>query len=167
MSAESRGLASARICEEVAALPAWRQARVVGAFVPLATEPQIQPLWREKSDRVFCFPRVSGAEIALLRIDDRAGLDGAGWRLDAPEFAACAHVAPGDLDAILVPGLAFTRDGCRLGHGGGYYDRLLAQCAPRTAKIGVCFATQMFDALPSEPHDVRVDAVVCATLPPP
>jgi 5-formyltetrahydrofolate cyclo-ligase len=59
-----------------------------------------------------------------------------------------------------VPGLAFTRKGLRLGRGGGYYDRYLAALPPTTLKIGVCFALQLVDAMPTEPHDQRMNAVV-------
>ena len=69
-------------------------------------------------------------------------------------------VDPGAVDVILVPGLAFTRAGQRLGRGGGFYDRLLARLPAVTWKIGVCFEVQISDAVPSEPHDVTVDCVM-------
>jgi 5-formyltetrahydrofolate cyclo-ligase len=59
---------------------------------------------------------------------------------------------------VLVPGLAFDREGKRLGRGGGYYDRFLA--APElseSVKIGVCWSVQFLTNLPSEPHDVEMD----------
>ena len=59
---------------------------------------------------------------------------------------------------MLVPGLAFTGDGVRLGHGGGYYDRLLERC--RCTTVGVCFAEQIVDVLPVQSHDVKVGRVL-------
>ncbi len=67
---------------------------------------------------------------------------------------------PAELDAIVVPGLAFTADGRRLGQGGGHYDRFLARVAPTCRTIGVCFAEQLVDDLPTAPFDRRVDVVV-------
>jgi 5-formyltetrahydrofolate cyclo-ligase len=151
---------SDRICRRLAALPLWRQARTVAAFLPMAREPQIQPLWRAEGGPVFCFPQVRGADVVLLRVEDRLLLEDADWKLEAPAFSTCPEVPPGELDAILVPGVAFTRDGRRLGRGGGYYDRLLASCAPRTARIGVCFECQIVPELPAEPHDQQVAMVV-------
>ena len=64
-------------------------------------------------------------------------------------------------DVTIVPGLAFTRTGERLGQGGGYYDRYLGQ-HPATYKIGLCFNEQLIDALPISEHDIRMDEVVTA-----
>lgn len=63
-----------------------------------------------------------------------------------------------DIDLILVPGLAFTDEGHRLGRGGGFYDRLLQQYFGKS--IGVCFKEQLLDELPFENHDQMVDTVV-------
>jgi 5-formyltetrahydrofolate cyclo-ligase len=64
------------------------------------------------------------------------------------------------LDLILVPGLAFTSEGCRLGRGSGYYDRFLSKIPGTTFKVGVCFDFQFLAELPHEPHDVKMDVVV-------
>ena len=64
-------------------------------------------------------------------------------------------------DVTIVPGLAFTRTGARLGQGGGYYDRYLAD-HPATYKVGVCFNEQLADLLPTNAHDIYMDEVVTA-----
>lgn len=64
-------------------------------------------------------------------------------------------------DVTIVPGLAFTRTGHRLGQGGGYYDRYLAQ-HPATYKFGICLEEQLADELPCVLHDVYMDEVVTA-----
>ncbi len=61
----------------------------------------------------------------------------------------------------LVPCLAFTADGRRLGRGGGYYDRFLAQ--HEGPKIGLAFDEQLAEDLPAETHDVSLDAIVTPT----
>ena len=63
------------------------------------------------------------------------------------------------IDVVVVPGVAFDAQGRRLGHGKGYYDRLLAQL-PRAYKIGLCFAFQMVERVPTTPQDVAMDEVV-------
>lgn len=62
----------------------------------------------------------------------------------------------------IVPGLAFTRTGARLGYGGGWYDRLLAAADPSAVLLGVAYPFQMVEDLPSEPHDIRLTDVVVA-----
>ena len=74
-------------------------------------------------------------------------------------------VLPQEVSLWIVPGLAFTRDGRRLGYGGGWYDRLLASASKDSVKVGVAYSFQMVDALPSEPHDVQLTAVVDDSMP--
>jgi 5-formyltetrahydrofolate cyclo-ligase len=63
-------------------------------------------------------------------------------------------------DVVIVPGLAFTPEGQRLGQGGGWYDRFLVGIRDDCEKVGVCFREQIVDELPIAPHDVAVDQVV-------
>ena len=105
-------------------------------------------------------PRWNGEtyELAVLK-----GLDDAHLRqgpMGILEPAEAEIVSPKEVEVWLVPGLAFTRNGKRLGYGGGWYDRLLAE-APKTAwKIGIAHAFQVVDDLPSEPHDILLSGVV-------
>mgnify|MGYP003436159159 CR=1 FL=1 len=74
----------------------------------------------------------------------------------APE----ANVDPSWPDVVIAPGLAFTAARERLGQGGGWYDRFLADARADCTVIGVCFIEQLVDALPTEPHDISMDVVV-------
>ena len=65
----------------------------------------------------------------------------------------------GDFDLIVVPGVAFDRDGNRLGRGRGYYDRFLSQHLD-VRRIGICFDFQLVDEVPAEPFDIRMDEVL-------
>lgn len=67
---------------------------------------------------------------------------------------------PADIDAILIPGLAFDLQGRRLGRGGGFYDRFLPRLRPDAWRIGICWESQIVDEVPVEPHDQRVYTVV-------
>ena len=62
------------------------------------------------------------------------------------------------IDVAIVPGVAFDRQGNRLGRGKGYYDRLLPRLT-RAYKIGICFDFQRLPGIPSEPHDIQMDEV--------
>ncbi|NLK07476.1 MAG: 5-formyltetrahydrofolate cyclo-ligase [Firmicutes bacterium] len=68
-------------------------------------------------------------------------------------------ISPDVLDIVVVPGLAFDRQGNRIGYGAGYYDRFLSN-VPNTCKIGICFHIQLMDTLPKAAHDVPVDLVI-------
>ena len=157
---DARAANSRAIVAALAAHPAFLAAQTVALFAPLPTEPDVELLW-EKSPRQFCYPRVTGPQIEFVIVRHPEDLAPAAWNPLVREPAAAQPTIPvADLDLILVPGLAFTRDGRRLGRGGGYYDRLLAARAPHTATLGICFDLQFVPDLPCEPHDQRVDAVV-------
>lgn len=74
------------------------------------------------------------------------------FKLRVPPVDAPVENEP---QVMIVPGLAFTRTGQRLGMGGGYYDRYLAD-HPETFSIGLCYGWQLVDDLPTEPHDQQV-----------
>jgi len=75
---------------------------------------------------------------------------------EAPEN----QVSLKDIDLIIVPGVAFDPSGGRLGHGRGYYDRLLASKPAATPLIALAFDCQVVDSVPMQPHDIRVDRIV-------
>ncbi len=151
---------SQQICRNIQADPAWAAARVVCAFLPLSTEPQITPLLSASPAPRMCFPRLCEGAMELVCIDDAELLPRATWRMDLAEFDRAEKIALADVDLVLTPGLAFTRSGGRMGRGGGFYDRLLAQRPARLRTLGVCFELQIVESLPQEDHDFDVDAVV-------
>ncbi len=154
LDADFRARASAEICRVFAADDGWQAARLIAAFLPLPSEPQIGSLFENKT---VCVPRVRRESCDLVLLPRDVSAD---WRLAGPQFDALPAIDFALVDLILVPGLAFTKDGARLGRGGGYYDRLLANCPPRTRRIGICFAAQIVASLPTEPHDQRVERVI-------
>lgn len=85
------------------------------------------------------------------------------WLMPVSAGAACASAAgkAGVIALAIVPGVAFDRSGNRIGHGRGHYDRIFGLAALKNSfKIGLAFEFQLFDAVPSDIHDVRMDAVV-------
>jgi len=69
-------------------------------------------------------------------------------------------VSPREVFAWIVPGLAFTRSGRRLGYGGGWYDRFLSDAPKDAVKLGVAYSFQIVEDLPAESHDIPLTAVV-------
>lgn len=105
------------------------------------------------AERLMGFSTVPGEpEVA----DFSASWTDAGGEWAVPEDAVDAAWP----DVVLVPGLAFTADGERLGQGGGWYDRFLTDVRSDCVAIGVGFHEQILAGLPTEPHDVRLDGVV-------
>ncbi len=103
-------------------------------------------------------PRWNGASYSLARLEGplRSGPH------DIPEPAADVPVPPSSISLWIVPGLAFTASGGRLGYGGGWYDRLFAAADPAAPRIGVAYPFQIVSTLPSEPHDIPITDVVAA-----
>ena len=111
--------------------------------------------------RVFA-PRWTGETYALAEV---RGLDATFLREGPHGIREPRDAAPPEGEARpaawVVPGLAFTRDGKRLGYGGGWYDRLLREAEAGADVIGVAYPFQVLDDLPAESHDVRVRRVLC------
>ena len=105
------------------------------------------------AQRLMAFATVPG-EPAVERWHDRWRAEGRGWAVPEDE------IDPTWPDVVLVPGLAFTASGERLGQGGGWYDRFLVGIRPDCTTIGVCFSEQLVADLPVEAHDIRLDVVV-------
>lgn len=80
--------------------------------------------------------------------------------IDQPKPQFVRPVEPALLEIALVPGVAFDRNGHRLGHGKGYFDRFLSQLSPNCLKVGMGFDFQVILELPHESHDVSMDVIV-------
>jgi 5-formyltetrahydrofolate cyclo-ligase len=65
-----------------------------------------------------------------------------------------------ELDLIMVPGVAFDADGARMGHGKGYYDKLLQHARPDCPLVALAFECQMFPMIPMQAHDIFMDKVI-------
>lgn len=148
--------------ERLRSHPVWRQARSVLLFAPRVDEPDIWPMVREALDL--------GKEVGLPAYDPIAGVYGARRLADPARDVvtgaygirepgrACPDLPLAGLDLVLVPGLAFTPAGGRLGRGGGFYDRLLA--ATPAVRMGIGLDEQVVAWLPLEPHDQLLDYVL-------
>ena len=154
-----RGTKSARLCDAIVNAGAWRNARTVIIFAPQSREPDVEMLWAHAAGRTIGYPRVEDNRLGLYAVASPFDLQSGQWGLREPAADPTRAVAPNAIDLILVPGIAFTRAGARLGRGGGYYDRLLSGLPPGACKIGVCFDVQILPELPTESHDQHVDFV--------
>lgn len=133
-------------------------ARVVAMYSALPDEPPTAEALERLSRRYeVLLPRVDGDDMEFFPY--RTGEMGKG-AFGIMEPKGTTPVPPDRIDAMVVPGRAFTADGMRLGRGRGYYDRYLSRKGFRALKIGICFSQQIVDRIPAEEHDVRMDRIV-------
>ncbi len=107
--------------------------------------------------KTIILPSISGSDLILKQYKGEENLI-AGEGLRIPEPQGAAYPLSENIDLIIVPGIAFDREKNRLGRGKGYYDRLLDRYP--CPKVGVCFHFQLFDTIPVELHDRKMDFVV-------
>lgn len=149
---------SALICNALRELICSCECRVVALFAPFGHEPDIWPVVEELSlKKCVLLPKVEGEVMQFYRYSSDSLCRGAFGIL---EPMAGTPVSPCDIDVVLVPGVAFAKDGGRMGRGKGYYDKYLSREGFRGLKIGVCFSEQVVERLPSEAHDVLMDVVI-------
>lgn len=138
----------------------FQTAHVVMLFCALPDEPNTLPLLeRWASQKTFVLPVVCGDDMVIKRYEGRTSLRTGAYRILEPvgdEFTAYDQI-----DLIVVPGMAFDRQGHRLGRGKGYYDRFL--CQPDLAKaykLGIAFEFQILEEVPTDRHDILMDEVL-------
>ncbi len=149
---------SRAVVARLATLPAVTGATRVCLFLPMPGEVDLRALPAVLPDASWVTTR-TGAGPALTVHDLDAPLERHPFGYDQPRVDAPVH-DPASVDAWLVPGLAFDHDGTRLGHGVGYYDRLLARRGPEATTIAVTLERRVVASLPREDHDVAMDLVV-------
>lgn len=164
-SPEERRAGSVRLCDLLRKQAIWKSARAVLLFMPTLDEPNILPLVTEalQHEKLVALPAFAaelGIYQALQVRDMHADLAPGRFGITEP-CAGCAPVLVNTLDLILIPGVAFSISGVRLGRGKGFYDRLLAQVSP--TKCGVAFDWQIVQEIPREAHDVTVDFLLTPT----
>lgn len=157
-----RETASAALRQRLAQYLEGRPPCTLGIYAPLPHEVDLLPLLREMPQHTYAFP-VAGAQRSMCFRAVRCPqeeLQPARFGLREP-LPTCPLVPPEALDLIVIPGLAFTASGARLGYGGGYYDTFLPLC-PQAERLALAFAEQMLPHIPTEPHDLPVPLIFTA-----
>lgn len=156
-----RAARSQRICRAIESLPEYAQARSILFFMPFVGEVDISPLLRSALHHgILCgLPRCCpGCRLKLYGIGDADGdVEPGRWGILEPKDCLNEYNVD-DFSVIIVPGVAFDRCGRRLGHGAGYYDRLLA--GAKALRIAPAFALQVLPELPHGEHDAPVHIIV-------
>ena len=169
LTPEYREECGLRLAERLSALPAYSSAQSVSVYISngpeLPTRALIAmvladgktlfvPSWQNCHMQMHtCTEQEYMALLAIPR-EERLRLHG--HPIPMPPFQPDCPRVP--IDLHIIPGLAFTEDGLRLGHGMGHYDRYLSTDAG--LRVGVCYGEQVAGELPEDEHDVRMDVVL-------
>lgn len=158
-STSDRKQASSLVSARVADRLAQRRARIVLAYVAMASEldPVVNLDALRASGIRLLAPRVDGDDLRLH--DWEAARERHPLGMSQPLARVASEVDPVIVDAVLVPGLAFSEDGHRLGRGRGFYDRFLA-AFPTAWRIGIASDEVVVASLPIEGHDEVMDEIV-------
>lgn len=161
MSDAAKLEASERIFETLERSTAFASAHCVALFAAMWDEvptAEVLERWRTMGKRVVV-PRVEGDVMRYYDYSPERMQEGAFGIL---EPVGDDEVAVADIDLMIVPARAFTQSGERLGRGGGFYDKYMSLSGFRAVKFGICFECQIFDELPTDPHDIAVDELFYA-----
>jgi 5-formyltetrahydrofolate cyclo-ligase len=161
---DDRRRRSAVIRRKLRHLEVFQKAKTIVCYVSLSYEVETWRLIEQmfQARKRVVVPVVHKDRLRLSALRDPCELAPGAFGVREPLPHARRWVSPDDVDLVLVPGLAFDRSGHRLGHGRGYFDRLLARVPRTTPRVGVCFAFQLLDRLPHQPHDQPVHTVISA-----
>ncbi len=142
--------------------PLWKSSQTIGITISNPPEVDtyqiIRKAWDEGKTVVIpkCLPKEKQMNFRILERFNQ--LESVYFSLLEPIEASTTRVDPEEIDLLIVPGLAFTMEGYRLGVGGGYYDRFLQNYHGKT--VSLAFREQMVNQLPKEPHDIPVEKII-------
>lgn len=165
VGSEAAARAADRVCELICETPEFAAARTVALYAALRGELPTRSLFEavRAAGKRALLPRVESEEqLAFLPVDNWSSLRKGRFGVLEPALEVSA-VSLAEADLVILPGVGFTPDGDRLGHGKGHYDRSLGSVGEASILFGACFSCQLVDDLPREPHDRRVHAVVTET----
>lgn len=146
---------------EIHEIPGYRNSRNIAAFYPLKGEANIMPILEELAlEGRLLLPRCEGEGIMNFYKVNSLRKDLAKGHFGIMEPREGLEKFEGEIPIFLVPGTKFNWDGCRVGHGKGYYDRFLAKY-PKAYKAGIATPAQISqDPLPQKETDIRMDVII-------
>jgi 5-formyltetrahydrofolate cyclo-ligase len=169
LPAEVRAAHNAAITENLLHLPEYQHAKTVLGYMNFGSE-YASELWVAQvlaDGKRLVLPRVNRHTnlLDLYLIEDLNTQLAAGlWGIREPVIERCKRLIDiNEVEFVLLPGIAFSRDGARLGYGGGFYDKLLApakDALQRPALVAAGFALQIVQQIPQEETDVKVQWLV-------
>ncbi len=163
---ENKDELSRHICEQLVSLPSYQSAKTILYYVDARSEVRTRHYLPEalKQGKKIVVPYCVEGQLELFHLTDMSELSLGMYRILEPKVELRTlpekRVAVEEIDLIVVPGVAFDRRGGRMGHGFGYYDKLLWQARPDTLLVALAFECQLFDEIPTEEHDIFMDRII-------
>lgn len=152
---------STALAEQFLQSDLYRQANVIYGYLPYNQEVRTIPVLRQAlaDGKRVAVPKVYGDTMRFIFLEDLSGIE-PGY-CGIPEPVADEPVAQESNALVLMPGLAFDPSGNRMGYGGGFYDKFLAE-EPDHPTVALCYDFQIVEHLETESHDIPVDLVLWA-----
>ena len=153
--------ASRRLGELFLNCEQYRCAKTIYGYLPYNQEVRTVPMLQKALDdgKKVAVPKVYGDDMKFIYMDDLSAVS-EGYA-GIPEPTADGPVADDQTALVLMPGMAFTKNGDRMGYGGGFYDKFLAS-EPEHPTVALCYDFQMVEELPTAEYDIPVDKVLWA-----
>ncbi|MBN2857392.1 MAG: 5-formyltetrahydrofolate cyclo-ligase [Candidatus Delongbacteria bacterium] len=161
LTADQRKVKSETVMKELESHPGFQDAETVFIFWSMDDEIDTRDFILKWADRKrFILPAINGDELYLKEFSGVQKLvTGDIYAIPEPEGKPFT-----DFDRIelaVIPGVAFDRQNNRMGRGKAYYDKILHRLKGKALLIGICYDFQMVNEVPVEPHDVKMDGVIC------
>ena len=152
---------SEALAQQFYASEAYKNAKTIYGYMPYNQEVRTIPMLEQamKDVKRVAVPKCYCDQMRFIYMDELSKVEN-GYA-NIPEPIADEPVADDPTALVLMPGLAFTEDGKRMGYGGGFYDKVLA-AEPTHPTVALCYAFQMVEDLPTEDYDIPVDRVLHA-----
>ena len=163
---------SAEICNQLLTNPVVNHADTIAAYYPLPDEPDIRPLIQKlyQQGKTILLPHViNDTEMTFFPYEGEKELIEGAFHIMESKIKVTSYKEKYGKILFLIPGMAFTTNGKRLGRGKGYYDRFLANVEydklkvsniSTIYKIGICYPYQVLDDIPIEKNDILMDEVI-------
>ena len=161
MTPEEITAASEKLTANFLATDLYRQAKTIYGYLPYNQEVRTVPILEQAlaDGKRVAVPKVYGDEMKFIYLPDLTQV--AKGYSGIPEPVADGPVGDDPTALVLMPGLAFDKEGHRIGYGGGFYDKFLA-LEPNHPTVALCYGFQILRELPVEDFDVPVDLVLWA-----
>lgn len=161
MTPEQIETASRILAEKFYATSYYRDAETIYGYLPYNQEVRTVPILQQAllDGKKVAVPKVYDDTMRFIYLEDLSAV--APSNMGIPEPVADEPVASDETALVLMPGLAFDPQGNRMGYGGGFYDKFLAD-QPNHPTVALCYAFQMVDEIPTDEYDIPVNCVLWA-----
>lgn len=161
MTPEQIDIASQKLTELFLACEQYQNAKTLYGYFPYNQEVRTVTILEQalKDGKRVAVPKIYGDEMKFIYLDDLEKVE-KGYS-GIPEPVADGPEGNDPTALVLMPGLAFDKEGHRIGYGGGFYDKFLSK-EPNHPTVALCYDFQIVDDLPVDDYDIPVDCVIWA-----